>query len=201
MPGEADDEAELPESVAVTVVKRQLGDVRRPGRLSDVPEKWMPTPSDRLKADWTDEDPVAKRFELALRALVKEIRRNQKAGTQITLANGHRKKFDTDEAIFQFSWDGDEALFEGASVSAQADGVQCRGRIVALGTAVIAVSLEGLENERVGVCVLFVDKTAMLEMLADRLKAIHTGEAKGFNTALANDVLENTGEEKPSTGE
>jgi AAA domain/Topoisomerase DNA binding C4 zinc finger/PLD-like domain len=195
--GSQDDDTE-PER-PVSIKERRGGRIRGPGSLPDVPPKWTPEPKTDLVPTWKAEDPPLWRYECALRALVAELRKKTKIGQQIPLQDGIRIQIDGEDAAYQFRWTGDEELFEGANVKAIADGVNVDGRLVSITAQQLIVALNADLGGRIRLCTLFIDNTAMLEALANRLKEI-AEKPSGFNVALAEDAVANSGKEaSPAT--
>lgn len=193
--GSQDDDTE-PEQPA-PIKERRGGRIRGPGSLPDVPPKWTPEPKTDLVPTWKAEDPPLRRYEYVLRALVAELRKKTKVGQQIQLQDGIRVQLDGEDPAYQFRWTGDEELFEGANVKAIADGVHAEGRLVSITAQQLIVVLNADLGGRIRQCTLFIDNTAMLEALANRLKEIAEKKPATFNLGIAEDAVENRGEEAP----
>jgi hypothetical protein len=189
-------EEDLEETVPPTK-ERRPGRMRAPGSLPDVPAKWTPEPKKDFVPTWKWEDPPLKRYEGALRALIDELRKRTKVGQQVQLQNGCRVTIDGEDAAYQFAWAGDEDLFEGANVKAIADGRHTVGRLVSITPLQLVVALDDDFGPNVSQCALFVDNTAMLEALANRLKDIADKKPASFNLDLAEDAVANRSEEAP----
>ena len=177
--------------------ERRGGKIRGVGPLPDVPVKWTPEPKTDYSPNWTASDPTLKRYEAALRALITELRNKSTSGQQVQLQDGHRVAIEGEDAAYQFAWSGDKELFEGASVMANADGHRVRGRLVSITPQQLIVALEEGVGDRIRHCTLFIDNTAMLEALANRLKDIAEQKPAGFNVDLAEDVLANRSKAAP----
>jgi hypothetical protein len=187
---------DLEETVPPTK-ERRAGRMRAPGPLPDVPAKWTPEPKKDLVPTWKSEDPPLSRYEGALRALIDELRKRIKIGQQIQLQDGCRVTIDGEDAAYQFVWTGDEDLFEGADVKAIADGRPATGRLVSITPQQLTVTLDDDFGHSISQCTLFVDNTAMLEALANRLKDIAEKKPASFNLELAEDAVTNRSEESP----
>lgn len=174
-----------------TVRRDRLGSIRPVGNLPDTPEKWVIPPSTKLAPSWKADDPVINRHEAALRALIFELKRKSVGAIQVVVQNGRKTNLEGEGSSYQFPWAGDEDLFEGASVTAIADGVRTTGRLVSLSAQSLIVSLQADVGAEITACTLIIDNTAMLEALADRLKAISDGEDTAFNLKLAEAAIEN----------
>ena len=189
-------EEDLEETVPPTK-ERRAGRMRAPGSLPDVPAKWTPEPKKDFVPTWRWEDPPLKRYEGALRALIDELRKRIKIGQQIQLQDGYRVTIDGEDPTYQFVWAGDEDLFEGANVKAIADGRLAGGRLVSITPQQLVVALDDDFGPSISQCTLFVDNTAMLEALANRLKDIADKKPALFNLDLAEDAVANRSEEVP----
>ena len=168
--------------------------MRAPGSLPDVPAKWTPEPKKDFVPTWRWEDPPLRRYEGALRALIDELRNRIKIGQQIQLQDGYPSR---EDPTYQFAWAGDEDLFEGANVKAIADGRPAAGRLVSITPQQLVVALDDDFGPNISQCTLFVDNTAMLEALANRLKDIADKKPASFNLDLAEDAVANRSEEVP----
>jgi hypothetical protein len=171
--------------------ERTSGHIRRPGRWPDVPPKWTPEAKTDLSPNWSSDDPLLRRYEAALRALISELRRKNRGSQQVSLEDGRRTAIEGETAAYRFAWNGDIDLFEGAKVSVVADAARTSGRIVALSSQFLVISIDEDLGPTIKSCVLTIDNTAMLEALADRLKEIRDGQTEGFNTAIAEDTILN----------
>lgn len=173
----------------------RMGKMRKPGKLDGVPAKRSFDLKDEVKLDVSKDAPLAERYEAALKELVAEMRRKKTACKQIVLEDGMRVQLDGKENGYQFPYNEDAELFEGAAVVAVIGGMQSEGRIVAFLGNQIVISLQDDFGPRIAACILRIDNTAMLEALRARLEKIVKGEAATFNAKLAEAVIFNTGDE------
>jgi ssDNA-binding Zn-finger/Zn-ribbon topoisomerase 1 len=126
--------------------------------------------------------------------------RSKGAGAkQVVVEDGRAVPLDGRQTGYQFPYEGDADLFEGAKVRAVADGTPSDGRIASVFERKIVVSLDADFGPRIGVCILRIDNTAMLDALRDRLEKIAQGEVSSFNRSIADGVLRNEGGEPPIT--
>lgn len=173
------------------------GCIRPRGKLSDVPEKRVFKLRDDLKLDISKDMPLIKRYEAVLKALITDMRKNKSSLRQIMLENGVSVMLDGRENGYQFPFNEEAELFEGAAVIAIVGGVQTEGRIISVMGRHILLSLADDFGPSISFCVIKVDNTAMLEALRVRFEKIINGDAAGFNVQLAEKVLQNIGDELP----
>ena len=100
------------------------------------------------------------------------------------LEGGVKVQLDGKENGYQFPYNEDAELFEGAAVIAVVGGTQSEGRIVAFLGNQIVISLQDDFGPRISACIVRIDNTAMLEALRARLEKIAKGEASNFNTKI-----------------
>lgn len=173
----------------------RMGKMRKPGKLDGVPVKRSFDLKDDVKLDVRKDAPLVVRYEAAVKELVAEMRRKKTACKQIVLEDGVRVQLDGKENGYQFPYNEDAELFEGAAVVAVIGGMHSEGRIVAFLGKEIVISLQDDFGPRIAACILRIDNTAMLEALRTRLEKIAKGEAATFNAKLAEAVIFNTGDE------
>ena len=126
------------------------------------------------------------------------MRRKNSGMRTVTATNGRKITVDTGDHGYQFNFEGDEALFEGASTIAEIAGQTYEGVIASVAENRITISLkEDLGNE-IEHCVLRIDNTAMIEGLRKRLEEISKGEVTSFNSSMALAVVDNVGSEQPA---
>lgn len=188
LPNSADsDAADEPAGVN----RGRIGSIRPCGPISGVPSRW--TFPDKRDFDLEVDNKNATRIErfiVALRALVKDMRRRGSGMRTVTLEHGEAVPLDGRERGYRFPYDGDAELFEGAKVTIAIGNRTCDGRIVSVSTQWLVVSFEEDLGATIHACVLRIDNTAMIDALADRLDKVRSGEAK-LNLTLADDVLDN----------
>lgn len=174
-----------------------MGKIRKTGNLHGVPARRDFNLKEVVKLGIKIDAPLVDRYEAGVKALVDEMRRKKTAFKQVLLENGIRVQLDGKENGYQFPYNEDAELFEGAAVIAVVGGVQSEGRIVAFLGNQIVVSLQEDFGSRIATCILRIDNTAMLEALRHRLEKIAKGEAESFNAKLAESVIFNIGNEHP----
>ncbi len=176
---------------------RRMGRMRKPGKLTDVPQKRQFELKTNFALEFKKDAAVIERYEACLKGLIAEMRRQKTAYKQIVLEDGIRMQLDGKEIGYQFPYNEDEALFEGAAVLIMIGGSQSDGRIVSFMGKQIIISLKDDFGSRISACIVKIDNTAMLEALRVRLEKISKGEAGTFNSKLAEDVISNSGDELP----
>lgn len=157
----------------------QVSRIRSPESALQTPAKWVPERTDTLKQTWTLSDPTPLRFEKALRLLIQDIKRRGAGAQTIALEDGNRLRLDGTEYSYRFAWNGDDELFEGASVEIIVAGRVTPGRIVSIRASELLIEAESDLGPTIKNCVLRIDNTAMLVALADRMAAIagtHTSQ-------------------------
>lgn len=105
--------------------------MRKPGKLDGVPAKRQFDLKDEVKLEFRKDAPLVERYEAGVKALVAEMRRKKTAFKQVVLESGVRVQLDGKENGYQFPYNEDAELFEGAAVIAVVGGTQSEGRIVA----------------------------------------------------------------------
>jgi hypothetical protein len=173
----------------------RMGKMRKPGKLDGVPAKRQFDLKDEVKLEIKKNAPLVERYEAGVKALVAEMRRKKTAFKQVVLENGVRIQLDGKENGYQFPFNEEAELFEGAAVIAVVGGVQSEGRIVAFLGKQIVISLQDDFGPQIAVCIVRIDNTAMLEALRNRLEKIAKGESQTFNAKLAEAVIFNYGDE------
>jgi AAA domain/Topoisomerase DNA binding C4 zinc finger/PLD-like domain len=173
----------------------RMGKMRKPGKLDGVPAKRQFDFKDEVKLEIRKDAPLVERYEAGVKALVAEMRYKKTAFKQIVLEDGLQVQLDGKENGYQFPYNDDAELFEGAAVIAVVGDTQSEGRIVASPENQIVIALQGDFGPRIAACLVRIDNTAMLEALRGRLEKIAKGEATTFNTKLAESVIFNIGDE------
>ncbi|WP_084154214.1 AAA domain-containing protein [Citrifermentans bremense] len=175
--------------------ERRMGKMRKPGKLDDVPSKRVFELKTVFKLELKKDASTVDRYEACLKALVAEMRKQKTAYKQVVLEDGTHMQLDGKEHGYQFPYNEDAELFEGAAVVVIIGGSQSEGRIVSFLGNKIVISLKDDFGPRIAACIVKIDNTAMLEALRARLEKIIKGEAASFNVRLAEAVITNTGDE------
>jgi flagellar biosynthesis GTPase FlhF len=175
--------------------ERRMGKMRKPGKLDDVPAKMVFELKNDFKLELKKGATIVERYEACLKALVAEMRKQKTAYKQVFLEDGIRMQLDGKENGYQFPYNDDAELFEGAAVVVVIGGSHSEGRIVSFLGKQIVISLKDDFGPRIAACIVKIDNTAMLEALRARLEKIIKGEATTFNTKLAEAVISNIGDE------
>src|ERR1700730_5877560 len=183
----------------VPAPRHETSKIRKPGRLTDVPDARLAFTSNRIDLKLSPDAPLILKYMRSLECLVADMR-HKKSGTRtVTVTNGCRISIDTGDYGYQFVFDGDEALFEGAAIVAEVAGRSCEGQIASVAEKRIIVSLRDDIGDEIEYCVLRIDNTAMIEALRKRLEEISRGEVTNFDNDIASAVIHNTGDEQPPT--
>ena len=136
------------------------------------------------------------RYITAIEAHVAELK--ARGGGQVIVAvhDGHRVSLEGAKIGYQFQFDGEvDEIFEGAGVMIRAGRRASPGRVVTvfLREKAIVIETEDDLGETVAAAELRIDNSAMLQQLADRLRAIGTTDAGPFNQTLAEAAMCNGG--------
>lgn len=173
----------------------KLGSIRPCGPHKDVPPRWVfPQKRDFTLDVPADADRLV-RFVAAIRALISDMRRKGSGMRTVALEGGEAVTLDGHERGYQFRYDGEAELFEGAKITLSVGGRSLGGRIVAVSNQTLTISVDDDLGNSIGACLLKIDNTAMIEALADRLEKVRKGEAS-LNLAMAEDVIANSSEEQ-----
>ncbi|MFH1672749.1 MAG: ATP-binding protein [Pseudomonadota bacterium] len=174
--------------------------IRPSGNITDVPNKFQFNLKSDVELDLGKSANLVTRYEKGLRALIAEMRKKGAGTKKVTLENGARIKVDGHDVGYQFPYDGDADLFEGAKIQATIGSSHTDGQIAAVFGKKIILGLQDDFGPHISHCLLTVDNTAMLEALRSRLEKIGNKEVPEFNERLANAVTYNEGkEELPGT--
>ena len=178
--------------------KREISRIREPGRLTDVPDARPSFASNKIDLNLSADAPLIQRYIKSLEFLVADMRRKNSGMRMVTVTNGCRIAVDTGGYGYQFVFDGDESLFEGAAIVAEVAGRSCEGQIASVAENRITISFREDLGREIEFCVLRIDNTSMIEALRKRLEEISRGEVTNFNSNIASAVINNTGDERPA---
>jgi hypothetical protein len=181
------------------VPKRETTRIRKPGRLTDVPDARPSFTSNKIDLKLSADAPLIQRYIKSLEFLVADMRGKNSGMRMVTATNGCRISVDTGGYGYQFVFDGDEYLLEGAAIVADVAGRSCEGQIASVAENRITISLREDLGSEIEFCVLRIDNTAMIEALRKRLEEISKGEVTNFNSDMASAVINNTGDERPAS--
>jgi ssDNA-binding Zn-finger/Zn-ribbon topoisomerase 1 len=176
--------------------KRETARIRKPGRLLDVPDARQNFTSNKIDARISPDTPLIQRYIKSLALLVSDMRRKNSGMRTVTVTDGRRITIDTGGYGYQFVFDGDEALFEGATIVVEVAGRSWDGQIASVAEHHITIALREDLGAEIEFCVLRIDNTAMIEALRKRLEEISGGIVTNFNSNMASAVINNTGDEK-----
>ena len=175
--------------------------IRKPSpNLIGLPDVWLPENKDYPIRDLDQASSTLEKFQVLIKALVYEIRRNGKSKKEIQLSNGIKQDNSLGEfgTIYFFSTDIEEDLLEGARVDIQYGTKSIKGSIVSIlgqNPKNIILSLEEDVGQNISSCVLKQDDAAFYESLETRfaveLKKADkkSGIPVGMNLDLADRVL------------
>src|SRR2546423_2952128 len=108
------------------------------------------------------------------------MRRKNSGMRTLTVTDGRRINIDVGGYGYQFVFDGDESLFEGAAVVAEIAGQTFEGQIASVAENRVTLSLRQDLGPEIDFCILRIDNTAMIEALRKRLEEISKWEATNF---------------------
>jgi superfamily I DNA and/or RNA helicase len=170
--------------------------IRASGDIRDVPSKFQFNLKRDVELGFEKSVNLVTRYEKGLRALIAEMRKKGAGAKKIMLENGARIKVDGHNVGYQFPYDGDADLFEGAKVQATIGSSHTDGQIAAVYGKKIILGLLDDFGPLISRCLLMVDNTAMIEALRSRLEKLGNKEVLDFNERLANAVIFNEGNEE-----
>ncbi|WP_018139200.1 MULTISPECIES: AAA domain-containing protein [unclassified Thioalkalivibrio] len=153
------------------------------------PAKYVPKLKTDLKLAEAEASRAA-RYVDGLELLVEEIRRKGYGELRIELENGLRKPLDGSKCGYLFDFSEEANLFEGAEVQVVVGGRMAPGQVVSLLPNKLLLALDEDFGEHLNHCLLKTDSAALLVSLKDRLSQAEKRELTGFNTSLAENVLE-----------
>lgn len=169
-------------------------DFRDIGVLSGVPAKRVFNKSDEVKLQIKSSDSIIKKYRVALEALIAEIKSEHGGSQKIQIYDG--KPIGLPGAInaYEFSFDVEAEVFEGAAFAAYINKERIDGKIVAIhGKALILSFSKPITQTALNECTITIDRTAFLEILKDRYQELEEGKSKiNFNNTLADDMLNST---------
>lgn len=176
--------------------KRETSRIRKQGRLPDVPDARPNFTGNKFDIKLSPDTPLIQRYIKSLAFLVADMRRKNSGMRTVAVTDGRRVTVDVGGYGYQFVFDGDESLFEGAAIVAEVAGRSCEGQIASVAENRITISLREDLGAEIDFCILRIDNTAMIEALRKRLEEISRGEVTNFNSNMASAVMNNTGAEK-----
>lgn len=172
--------------------------IRPSGNLTGVPSKFQFDLKSDVQLGLNESATLLVRYEAGLKALIIEMRKKGAGAQQVSLENGVKIKVDGHDVGYQFPFDGEVDLFEGAKVDAIIGVTRAEGQIAAVFGKKLILGLQDDFGPHISHCVLKVDNTAMLEALRSRLEKIGKQEESGFNETIAKAVVGNIGQDQLS---
>lgn len=178
--------------------KLETSRIRKQGRLPDVPDARPRFTSNKIDLKLAPDASFLQRYIKSLGFLISDMRRKNSGMRTLTVTDGRRITIDIGGYGYQFVFDGDESLFEGAAIVAEVAGQPYEGQIASVAENRVTLSLRQDLGFEIDFCILRIDNTAMIEALRKRLEEISKGEVRDFKSDMASAVINNTGEEKPA---
>lgn len=176
--------------------KGELGHMRPCGLLTDVPSKWSPPIKEGKPLDVPTGATRLVLYQAALKALIVEMRQKGSGMRRVVVENGKLIQLDGKENGYRFYFEGDQEVFEGATLRAVIQGQHVDGKIVSISGKEIIITLAQYFGEYIAEAILQIDNTAMLEALVKRLEEITEGKS-GININIADDVIDNKRASEP----
>ncbi|MEL6427933.1 MAG: AAA domain-containing protein [Planctomycetota bacterium] len=161
--------------------------VMRPGSGFGRPA-WVPPPQCTVHLGLTPETPRIERFIISLGKLIEEMKSKRSSKQRIELSHGMSVDLEVRESCYRFPFDGDEQIFEDAEVELQAGETRGYGRIVSLSGSHLVVGTSTDFGSHIKHALLFVDTTALLVALRQRLTEARDREYE-LNLALADRLV------------
>lgn len=169
------DEAE-PRSQSFALIQPPGPGVGTPG--------WKPQAKRSLSLKLGAATPQIERFIVSLGALIDEMKSSRKGKKRIDLTAGVLVDLGGGEKAYSFHLDGDEQLFEDAEVELEARNRRAFGRIVSYSGSRLLISITQDFGNVIERATLFIDQTALLVLLRQRLIEAQDGDI-ALNQALA----------------
>jgi hypothetical protein len=148
--------------------KLETSRIRKQGRLTDVPDARPRFTSNKLDLKLAPDAPLLQRYIKSLDVLVSDMRRKNSGMRTLTVTDGRRISIDTGGYGYQFVFEGDESLFEGAAGVADIAGQAFEGQIASVAENRVTLSLRQDLGPEIDFCLLRIDNTAMIEALRKR---------------------------------
>ncbi len=173
------------------------GEFRGCGEFTDAGRKWVPKPpASNRPITINDQMSQPEKYRIALTALIAEMRKDGSGRRRIPVTNGEQMRLDGNENVYRFEFDGEQDLFEGATLIVDMDGERENGQIVSVAGKILIVSFTRSHGPSIPVATLLVDNTAMMESLVKRFTDIEQGRSPA-NVALASDAISNIAPARP----
>ena len=161
-----------------------LGLIRPPG-TTGLPEAHGRRLNTETTLNLTSDADLTDQFIVALGELIQEIKRTGSGQRRYELENGSRGSSSSDGTVFYtFPFTDASDLFEEAKIEIRVDQRHVNGLIVSVGSEKLVLGLEDDIGSKVQRALLFVDSTALLEALKEKIAAVKNGEIK-LNRTLA----------------
>ncbi|MFN0196674.1 MAG: AAA domain-containing protein, partial [Planctomycetaceae bacterium] len=155
------------------------------------PTAFRPELNTEITLDIGDSDPLAKKYRVALAALIHEMRTRRTGHQRFPLEDGVCIPTDARGTSYQFNFDEEANIFEGAKIELIVGGRVVKGVLTAIMDKAIIVTLQEDFGEYISLCILRIDNTALLQALHDRIGDIENGTVDPFHAEIAANVLEN----------
>lgn len=161
------------------------------------PLPFRPELKNDLRLAVLQDDSLAKIYRVALAELIREMKSRKIGHRQFSLEDGERLSIEAGGFSYQFEFTEDGNLFEGSRVELVIGGRSVAGNLTGLLQSRIIITLAEDFGPRIGMCILRIDNTALIQALHDRLQKIETGEVTAFRSDFATKVLRNDGDAQP----
>ncbi|WP_019227243.1 AAA domain-containing protein [Sedimentibacter sp. B4] len=168
---------------------------RNIGNLLDVPKKRIFSFDEDIVYDIDKTWPLSKQYRIALDGLIKEIKENKNINQYIKVEDGINIEIFGEEYVYQFTIDADVEAFEEAKIIAIIGQERVSGKIINISEGKITISISSYYGKFIHSCIIKIDNTAILEVLMNRMEEIEKGTFNNFNTKLAEDSINNNGQE------
>jgi hypothetical protein len=172
-------------------------DRRRPNHFSRIspqgvsgkPDPFLPALDTDVALKVPAGAPRAVRYAVALDALIAETRRKGSGQKRYELENGRLVDHQAGQSVYAFAFTEDATIFEDAEVEIEIEGRRARGQVVSITQDALLVAVSGEFGANIARCILFIDNTALLVALKERLEQAQKGEIQA-NLELANSVVD-----------
>lgn len=167
---------------------RFFGRIAQPG-VRGKPDAFQPSLDTDLILNIPDGASRAKRFTIAIEALVNEMRREGSGQRRYELENGKAADVHGSKRVYAFQFVDEADIFEDAEVDLQLDGRRIKGQIVSISEGRLLIALDGDFGPIITRCVLVIDNTALLVALKERLEQAVHGDI-GLDLTFSDRVLD-----------
>ena len=165
----------------------QLTLIRPPG-TTGLPDPYSGPPKGGGSLGLAADADLPDRFIVALRELIREIKKTGAGQKRYELEKGRRGETAGGAVLYHFPFSDEAELFQEAEVEVQVDGRKVDGTIVSIEAGTLTLALKEDIGKEVRFAVLLIDATALLEALKEKIEAVKQGEIT-LNRTLADAVV------------